>query len=360
MIILDRYLYKQFGRNMLLVCSGLIAVYLLIDFFERIDNFHESQKSIGLALQYFLYKIPTIFNELSPVCIMLAGIVTIGLLNHNREMQALKAGGISFSRIVKPLIISAVFFTLASLAAAQWLLPTTTSVINRIWHEEVRQEMHSGITRNGRIYYKGEKGIYSFIRPDPQKNNFTDFTYLARDKTYAVTLFITAKKATWQDEWHLGDGQIFRRAPGQKIAIERFSEKNIRLPDPLENFFVPPYKITEMSLGRLGLTALKDLRNGDSQNWIEFNRRLSYIFLGIPLVLLGIPVVIIVHYNWGHDLTMAVPMSCGLAFAAWGLWSANQAMSNAAYVNPVIASWLIHFIIGAIGFYLIRRQDAYK
>jgi lipopolysaccharide export system permease protein len=357
MIILDRYLYKQFARNLLLVCSGLISVYLLIDFFERIDNFHESHKSIGLALKYFIYKIPTMYNELSPVCIMLAGIVTIGLLNHNREMTALKAGGISFLRIVKPILKSALFFTFVSLASAQWLLPATTSVINRIWHEEVRQKMHSGIVRNGRVYYKGSKGIYSFIRPDPKNNNFIDFTYLAIDKKYTVNLFITAQKASWQNQWHLEDGQIFRQTTGNKINIEKYNELNIKLPDPLKNFFVPAYKVTELSLGCLAMAAIKNLRDGDRRNWVELNRRLSYIFLGFPLVLMGIPVVIIVHYNWGHDLTMALPMSSGLAFAAWGIWSANQAMTNAAYINPVVASWLIHFVIGGIGFYMIRRQD---
>ncbi len=220
--------------------------------------------------------------------------------------------------------------------------------------------MHSVFVINGRVYYKGEQGIYSFIRPDPQQPGFLDFKYQAMNKNYQVTLFITAKKATWENKWRLEDGQILRRTEGDRTDIERFRETTIKLPDPLKDFFVPPYRVSEMSIGRLAVAAVKDLRHGDRRNWVELNRRLSYIFLGIPLVLLGIPVVIIVHHNWGHDLTMAVPMSCGLAFAAWGLWSANQAMSNADYINPVAASWLIHLVVGGIGFYLIRRQDVYN
>ena len=360
MTILDRYLYKQFSRNFFLVCGGLIAIYLLIDLFERIDNFHEAHKSIGLALKYFIYKTPTIYNELSPLCIMLAGIITVGILNYSREMTALKAGGIPFWRLIKPILKAAFLFTFISLAAAQWLLPVTTSVINHIWHEEVRQEMHSGIVRNGRVYYRGSKGIYSFIRPDPAQNRFIDFKYLATDKNYKVNLFITAKKAFWQDKWRLEEGQIFHPTKEDKINIKNFKEISITLPDPLKDFFVPSYKVTELPLGRLAITAIKDRHNGDLKNWVELNRRLSYLFLGIPLVLLGIPVVIIVHYNWGHDLIMAVPISSGLAFAAWGLWSANQAMTNAAYINPIVASWLIHFIVGGIGLYLIKLQDVGK
>ena len=47
MILLDRYLFKQFSRNLLLVLAGLVTIYLLIDFFERIDDFIEARKSFG-------------------------------------------------------------------------------------------------------------------------------------------------------------------------------------------------------------------------------------------------------------------------------------------------------------------------
>ena len=54
MILLERYLFKQFSRNVLLVLAGLVTIYLLIDFFEQIDNFIEARKSFGLATKYFL------------------------------------------------------------------------------------------------------------------------------------------------------------------------------------------------------------------------------------------------------------------------------------------------------------------
>ena len=58
MILLDRYLFKQFTKIMMLVLTALVAIYLLIDFFERIDDFIQAQKSFSLAIKYFLLKIP--------------------------------------------------------------------------------------------------------------------------------------------------------------------------------------------------------------------------------------------------------------------------------------------------------------
>ena len=50
MSLLDRYLLGQFWRNLLLVATALAAIYMLIDFFERVDNFLEAGKSIGLTI----------------------------------------------------------------------------------------------------------------------------------------------------------------------------------------------------------------------------------------------------------------------------------------------------------------------
>nr|MDA8165772.1 LptF/LptG family permease [Desulfobacteraceae bacterium] len=75
MKLLDRYLLGQFLRNLALVLSSLVAVYLLVDFFDRIDNFLEHGKPLSLAIKYFLLKIPLIFDQIMPVCILLAGVL---------------------------------------------------------------------------------------------------------------------------------------------------------------------------------------------------------------------------------------------------------------------------------------------
>lgn len=357
MTLLDRYVCKQFIRNMLLVFGSLISIYLLIDFFERIDNFSEANKPMGLAVRYFIYKIPLIYDQLIPICIMLASILTLGLFNHHKELQAFKACGISLTRMSAPVVGIALFFTVISLAVAQWLLPMTISETNRIWHEEVKQEVHSGIVRNDITYYKGIEGIYSFHRPDPAKHEFSQFTYLARTDHFDLKLLINAKKANWRDGgWNLTKGQIKKKS-GAGFDIEIFQTSRFELPDKIDDFFVPAYQVDELSLSQLLLTSIQDWRQGDRQGWVDFNRRLSYIFLGIPLMLIGIPIVLHIQQSWGRDLTMAVPVSCGLAFVAWGMWSASQAMTNAAYLNPVPASWLIHFIVAALGIFLIRLQD---
>jgi lipopolysaccharide export system permease protein len=360
MKLLDRYLLGQYLRNLLLVLGCLLAVYLLVDFFERIENFLERGLSIGVAASYFALKIPMIIEQVMPVCILLGGILTLGLLHYRREMMALKAGGISTLRIIRPLIIGALFVTLLTIALSQWLLPPSLSTTNRIWYEEVQKRTPKGIDRNGRIYFDGEKGIYTFIRPDPKRHHFQDFSYLSWDeqKGYRLELLLSARTADWQDGvWIFRDGQLKRRDEGGNHPVTYFKELIFQLPERPAELFLPEYKRAEYSLSRLYKHARRAGFSGENEYWLEFNRRLSYIFLGLPLFLIGLPVLLIVNQQWGRDLTFAVPFSTGLAFVAWGWWSAMQSLAASAYLGPLLASWSIHLLVGTAGIIMLVKLN---
>ncbi|MDF1577241.1 MAG: LptF/LptG family permease [Desulfurivibrionaceae bacterium] len=357
MSLLYRYIFSQFSRNLALVISGLITIYLLVDFFEKIDNFAEAGKSTGLAIRYLFLKIPLIIDQLLPVCLLLAGVITLGVMNQNREIMALESAGMSIREIYAPILLAACFFTLLGLFSGEWIVPDTIRETNRIWYEEVRKTQAQGIVRHGRVFYKGKDGIYSFKRSPKSKELFIDFHYLTWDADFTMTSQITAKRAVWQDNlWQLDNGRIKTISENGRYAIIDFKSRKISLPDQPGEFFVPEYKGEEKSIS----DHLKEaLRNGDPDlaAWQELQRRLSYLFLGIPLVLLGLPVLLIANRRWRQDLSLAVPMSCVMAFLAWGWWSTAQSMVNAYGFSPAGASWSIHLLTGGLGLLMINRQS---
>ncbi len=358
MTLLDRYIFREFFKNLLLVLSSLVAIYLLVDFFERVDNFTEKGKSIGLILQYFIFKIPFIYDQMSPVCILLAGIITIGLLNRNRELMSLNAGGISIVRITLPVFAASFLFTMATLVVAQWILPWTNTVTNDIWYRQVSNKISKGIERNGRIFYQGETGIYSFLRPKSDQYQFADFSYAAWDENHDMETFLTAKRAIWSEQgWQFEKGQIKTAHQDGGYDITIFMDREVDLPDSAADFFVPAYRTKEFSLYELHKNALSSLKKGDRQGLIEVNQRFSFIFLGVPLLILAIPVLIFLNRRWQRDLAMAVPVSCALAFAAWGVWSGAQSMSQAAYFNPFAASWSIHAVLTGSGIFWLWQMN---
>jgi lipopolysaccharide export system permease protein len=357
--LLNRYILAQFFRSFLIVTAGFVAIYILVDFFEKIDKFLSTGKSMELVFQFFLLSIPFIVDMLGPVLILLAGVISLGILSHNNELTAMMAGGIHLRTIINPILVGAILLTMLFLSMAQWILPRTIETTNTIWYEDVKGMVPLGIYRNGRYYYKGKEGFFSFARPWPKKNIFLDFSYSSWTPEHTLEALVSAQKAEWTEAngWHLSQGQIQKRTPSDGFTTTLFDTKDFDFPESPEFFFVPKYQSAELSLTEL-FQAMHNQKS-ESETIVartNFYSRISYTLLGLPLLLLGLPVLMISYRKWGKDLSVAIPVSCGMAFIAWGLWGALQSLAKAAYLSPIIAAMLIHIIFGVSGFLLLRRQ----
>ncbi len=358
--LLTKYILRLFVKNFLTIALSFIAIYLLIDFFEKIDNFMEKGKSMGLVAKFFLLNIPFILEQMGPVCILLGGVVTLGILNHSNELIALKACGIPLKKITRPIIGAALVFTLFLLSLSQFVLPRTIATTNHIWNEEVKGRVPLGIYRNGRYYYHGhDGGFYSFARPDPKKDHFLYFSYATWDSEYRLTSLIAAKQAVWKDGiWTLYEGQVETAVKGDDYHTEIFSVRDFGFPEKPADFFVPEYRALELSLIGLYREALRQDSPEEAQKaWAEFYGRISYTLLGLPLLLLGLPLLLLIYRKWGRDLSLAIPVSCGLAFGCWGVWATLQSLAKAGYLNPLAAAVSIHLLMGLAGIILLIRED---
>lgn len=360
MNLLFRYISSLFFKNLLILSVCFISLYTLIDFFEKIDDFTEKDKPISLAIEFFLLNIPFIIDQLGPVCILLAGVITLGILNHSNELIALKSCGIPLRKMIAPIIGGGLATTILLLAISQFILPKTIAITNKIWHQDVKGRVALGIFREGRFYYHGTNGFYSFSRPDLAKNDFRFFSYTSWSKDYKLTSNIAAEQAIWNDNtWTLYNGQIQTRYNNTKqFRTEIFKEKNFHFPEQPADFFIPKYRAMELSLTELYKETL-NTRSTSEKNLAltSFYGRISYISLGIPLLLVGLPMLLFVYRAWGRDLSLAIPVSCGMAFGCWGAWGVLQSLSRAEHLNPIIAAGSIHVVVALTGIILLVRED---
>ncbi len=361
MNLLNRYLLSQFVKYFFTVNAGFVSIYLLVDFFEKIDDFTSAGKPISLALEFFFLSIPFVIDQLGPVFILLSGVISLGILNHTNEFTALKAGGIPLRLIIRPLIFGSVLFTMLFITAAQWLLPITIARTNKIWYEQIKGKVPLGIMRNNRYYYKGKEGFYSFDWPNPKEYFFKNFSYSCWDEKYNIKTLTTAADADWQDKdasWILTDGQIQQQKEDNNYRITNFTTLKTQLPEQPENFLIPANKAAEQSLTSLYQEIFQATDDYEIRAALaNFLGRISYIFLGIPLLLLGMPILLYSYRKWGRDLSVAIPVSCGLAFFAWGIWSALQSLAIAGYLSPVVAAVSIHIIFSCTGIFLLIKND---
>ena len=143
-----------------------------------------------------------------------------------------------------------------------------------------------------------------------------------------------------------------------RFAQQVFKEKNFTFPEAPSDFFVPAYRTMELSLLDL-YTETKHTKSMEERNkaWADFYGRISYTFLGLPLLLLGLPMLLLVYRKWGRDLSLAIPVSCGMAFVCWGAYTTLQSLAKASYLHPLTAALSIHLVVGCFGVLLLVRED---
>jgi lipopolysaccharide export system permease protein len=362
MTLLTRYLLAQLLRYFLTLNIGFSALYLLIDFFEKFDEFAEAGKPMSLVIKFFLLNIPFVVDQLSPILILLSGVITLGILNHNNELVALKAAGVPLRTIVKPILLGGLLLTTLFIAIAQLILPSSITTTNDIWYEQVRGKVPLGIFRNGRYYYKGSEGFYSFQWPNKEQLVFKDFSYSTWDENYNVKTMAVAQFADWLPKrslWELKQGQIIELDERGSFMAKPFRFLGMQFPESPDDFLIPEYESAEMSLtGLFTDIGDQDIKAEKTRARAEFYGRISYLFLGIPLLLLGLPILILSYRKWGRDLSIAIPVSCFMAFAAWGIWGTLQSFAKTGYIPPLPAALAVHIVFSVLGIYLLHQEDS--
>lgn len=77
MRILGRYIASTYLKILGLCIGAFVAVYLIIDFMEKIRAFTHDQAEIRYIGLFFLCKIPGIITQVTPLAILMATLLTL-------------------------------------------------------------------------------------------------------------------------------------------------------------------------------------------------------------------------------------------------------------------------------------------
>ena len=135
MLILDRYLLRQFVQIFGICFLSLVGLYAVIDAFGHIDNFstyaREHGNLLGVIGEYYAYRSLGFFDRTGGALTMIAAMFTVTWLQRHQEMTAMLAAGISKIRIIKPVLVAAVVVSLLGVANRELVIPKFRDKLSR-------------------------------------------------------------------------------------------------------------------------------------------------------------------------------------------------------------------------------------
>src|SRR5262249_37718485 len=111
--VVGRHLGREFLSAFGLTLGAFIGIYLVADFFDRLDGFLKHGAPAGAIVRLFLFKLPLIVTQVTPVAVLAAGLVGLGLLARQNEFVALRACGVSIWQTATPLLTVAALISVA-------------------------------------------------------------------------------------------------------------------------------------------------------------------------------------------------------------------------------------------------------
>lgn len=97
MRLLDLYVIRLYGKGLLVLGSACLALYITVDFFDKVDNIFQNPgpEKFAAAGTYYLLQIPLILHYMLPAIALLAGVATLATLARGAELVTLQSSGIS-------------------------------------------------------------------------------------------------------------------------------------------------------------------------------------------------------------------------------------------------------------------------
>ena len=224
MLTLDRYILNIFIKNFFLVLATLIALYSLIEFLEKVDNFIENEAAFKYYLLYPLINLP--------MATLLATFATIGGLSRTSQLTALMSSGVSFLRIGRPLFIGGTFLSLIVIIGNLWLVPWATRETNYIRKTEIPGNQQ-GVEKASDIYFRDGNRIISANHSFPAKELLLGLTVVEFNEDFMPVKRIQAEKAlsAKNSEYEAINKEL-------EESLERTQQLNTRLEESVEQHIV--------------------------------------------------------------------------------------------------------------------------
>ena len=120
---LDRFILKAFIGPFVAILLVVIFILMMQFLWLYIDELVGKGLGLGVILEFLMWGVFTILPLALPLATLLASMMVVGQMAENNELLAIKAAGVSFSRIISPLIAAAFLISVGAFFIGDRLVP---------------------------------------------------------------------------------------------------------------------------------------------------------------------------------------------------------------------------------------------
>lgn len=357
---LDIYIIKKYLSTFVFTILMITMIAIAIDFFEKINKFLvDTVTTREIIFEYYLNFIPWINGLLWPLFAMLAVIFFTSRMASDTEIVAMLSAGISYKRIMRPLLIAACVIAVAHWVGKNYLIPKSNKIKGEFESEHIRRSNKQTLDDNTHFFLNPNEKVYIkyFRRSDSTANTFRYEKFEEGKLIY----ILKARKLDFKEMpnlWTLKDYE-YHKFDGLKEEMVIMHGETM---DTTFNFTPKDFFRYSNQMEMMSTSDLRQFINEEEKRGIdtakkfktELYSRSADPFTIIILTIMGFAIASR-KTRGGMGFHLASGVILGSAFVIIQKFSMTFSINLGLY--PMLGAWIPNIVFGIITVFLVRNAQ---
>jgi lipopolysaccharide export system permease protein len=355
--LLDWYILGELIKPFLLGVGGFVIIMLANTLYLYAELIVHSGVAPNVVALLLAYNLPAIIVVTFPVAYLFSTLLAIGRLSKDSEVTAMRSIGISFRRLLMPLLAGSIVVSYGAFAINDYVVPWANRKTVDLVREMVLHQGQPIIKED--IFFKGSKeDRYFYVRQVDRRNNQMYDVFIF-DKRSGAQQVITAQEARWVgDSWDLKNGVLSQYDKWGAIKEEEaFREMSVKVAVNPEVFFASGERSPQEKSSADLKSDIEALRGGgaDTKSMeVDYYMKYSLPLATFFSALLAAPLGAKFSRMGGY---IGVVFSIILVFIYYVVMSVARSLGNNGVVDPVTGAWIQNYLFAVVGLFLLWRID---
>lgn len=358
-MILDDYVLRDFVVYLGLIVTAFVVLLLVFTVFELIGDILRNHISPIVVGAYLLNVSPYFIYNIAPLSILLAVLITFGLMQRSNEITAMKATGISLYRIIIPVLITSTALAMGLFFFDQVYLPHTNKRQDALRNLIKGKPPQTYLNPDRKWIFGQQSTIYYYQFFDSDRDQFGNLSVFQFEPgSFQLKHRIYAERANWDDRlgrWVCTQGWE-RNFEGSAIESYRtFDVSTFAAMTESPGYFKKEVKqSSEMNYEELQ-RYIHDLQGSGFdvvRLRVQLQKKFAYPAIALVMAVLAVPFSV---SSGPRGAVAGIATAVGIAVVYTTVSSLFEAMGNVSQLPPILAAWSPDIIFGLLGGYLIFK-----
>lgn len=349
--IMDRYLIRQY--LLFLGIGTLVGLVLIgvVDLLQTLDRFLRTKPPFTTILEHFLYRMPGELYKGLPMIVLIATVFMFLSLTRQRELDALKAAGISLYRASLPIFLVAAGISVMAVIFQEAALPDINAKAEEVDRVKIRGQLPRHLQRQTQIWYRSsDTRFFRMALLDPVGKSMEGLLVLDISPGFRLIDRLDARLAQWTPEgWRLTDGVYRHVGPQNRVTSEMFDARLVAMPEHIDDFIQVQNAPDTMSFLELRAYVSRLREGGHRVNryLVQLYSKLSFPLVHVIMALVAIPFALVSPRSGGR--AMGIGVAIVIAAGYWVVHSVALAFAQADLLPAALAAWTANIVFAGIG-----------